>query len=81
MFKNNVNTIRVFLFLIFLFWEIGISLFAQASIGGKITDKEIGEELIGAAISVFKNGELIIKETADFDGNYSVRLEAGIRDL
>ena len=64
--------------LIFLFGKNGI---AQTSICGKVTDKDTGEEMIAANIVVTKNGNFIQGETTDIDGNYSIRIDAGIYDL
>ena len=78
-FYNNKHTFRIFLiFLIFLFGKNGIS---QTSITGKITDLETGEEMIAANIEIYKNGIFIQGETTDIDGNYNLRIDAGIFDM
>lgn len=78
-FYNNKHTFRFFLFfLIFLFGRNGI---AQTSITGKVTDGNTGEEMIAVNVMVEKDGVIIQGETTDIDGNYSIRVDAGIYDL
>ncbi|MGV8826916.1 MAG: SusC/RagA family TonB-linked outer membrane protein [Breznakibacter sp.] len=61
------------LFVISCIWLMGISLFAQSTITGKVTAKDDGQPLPGVNI--------VVKGTAtgtvtDFDGNYSLQAEA-----
>jgi len=55
--------------------------FSQTTIEGKITDKESGEELIGANIVIKKNGNYVQGASADLDGNYSINVDPGTYDL
>lgn len=68
-----------------MFWLIFIlshlSVHAQTSITGKVTDKETGEEMIGANIVVKKNGIFVQGESTDIDGNFNFRVEAGVYDI
>lgn len=50
----------------------------KGTIAGKVTDKESGEELIGAAIFV---QELSTGGTTDLDGNFNIQLPAGTYNL
>lgn len=78
-FYNNKYTFRIFsVFLIFIFGQNGI---AQTGISGKVTDENTGEEMVAANIIVTKNGNFIQGETADIDGNYFVKLDAGEYDI
>jgi len=56
-------------------------VFSQTTIEGKVTDKETGEELIGANIILKKNGVYVQGASADLDGNYSIRIDPGTYDL
>ncbi|MFK7774163.1 MAG: von Willebrand factor type A domain-containing protein [Saprospiraceae bacterium] len=56
-------------------------VFSQTSITGKITDRNTGEEMISANIVISKNGNFILGETTDINGNYSVRVDPGTYDL
>ncbi len=61
------------LFVISCIWLMGISLFAQSTITGKVTAKDDGQPLPGVNI--------VVKGTTtgtitDFDGNYSLQAEA-----
>lgn len=51
------------------------------NISGKITDKDTGEEMIGANIILSKNGDFYTGETTDIDGNYSFNVTEGIYDM
>ena len=51
--------------------------FAQTTISGKITDAITGESLIGATI-IFGKGK---GTSTDFDGNYSLSIQSGERNL
>ncbi len=65
-----------------LFLCLGVALIGQKGlINGKIVDKQTGETLIGAAIVAQQNGEQITGTTTDFDGVYSLDIEAGTYDL
>ncbi len=65
-----------------LFLCLSVALLGQKGvINGKIVDKQTGETLIGAAIVAQQNGEQITGTTTDFDGVYSLDVEAGTYDL
>ncbi len=51
------------------------------NISGKITDKDTGEEMIGANIILSKNGNFYTGETTDIDGNYSINITEGVYDM
>ena len=52
-------------------WIISFSIISgQASIQGKVIDKEIGEGLIAAEVTLYKKDVFITGTTTDFDGNY-----------
>ncbi|MFT6017533.1 MAG: outer membrane receptor protein involved in Fe transport [Patescibacteria group bacterium] len=53
----------------------------QASLSGKITDGDNGEELIAANVTLYKGGVLITGVTTDFEGNYSINLDPGTYDV
>ena len=55
--------------------------YAQTSLEGKVTDKETGEELIGANIVLEKNGTFASGSSTDFDGNYSINIDPGTYDI
>ncbi len=52
--------------------------YAQTIINGTITDAKSGETLIGATILAKESGKGV---TADFDGNYEIRLDNGTHQL
>jgi len=56
-------------------------LSAQISLNGKVTDGDTGEELIGANIQLKKNNILEGGVSTDFNGNYSINLDAGTYDV
>jgi len=71
---------KIFYLIISLLFSI--STFSQsASIYGKITDKESGEELIYANIVLFQNGVFAIGGSTDFEGNYSLPVDPGIYEM
>lgn len=47
---------------------------------GTITD-DMGEELIGATVKVFQNGQLVRGAVTDYEGNYRLTLEPGAYSL
>lgn len=78
-FNNNIITFRLlFVFLIFFFGKNG---FSQTGISGKVTDEDTGEEMIAATIIVSKAGVFVAGETSDVDGNYFIKLDAGIYEI
>lgn len=53
-------------------------LFAQDGVlAGKIVDKSNGEALIGATVVLYQNGNQVIGNVTDFDGNYTIDVAAG----
>lgn len=59
-----------------------ISLSAQDSfLHGKVTDRETGEELIGANLVLMRQGIYVAGTATDFDGNYRMGVEKGTYDL
>ncbi len=58
-------------YLLGFFFLIGLSVFSQGTVRGKVTD-DLGETVIGATV-VFKNDPAIGVIT-DFDGNYSIAI-------
>ncbi len=70
---------KKFLLVSILLYSITLISFGQKGyLRGKVLDAESGEELIGATIS--KQGTSV-GTAADFDGNYSLLLEAGIHNI
>jgi outer membrane receptor protein involved in Fe transport len=47
-----------------------VSLMAQTSLGGKVTEQDSGEPVIFGTVSLFRGGVLITGTETDFDGNY-----------
>ncbi len=64
-------------------WIISFSIISgQASIQGKVIDKEIGEGLIAAEVTLYKKDVFITGTTTDFDGNYVFTgIEPGVYTL
>jgi len=65
--------------LVFIFQIIILSLYAQGSISGKVTNAESGEELIGATVLIkgTTKGAMV-----DIDGNYRIaNIEAGTHQI
>ena len=56
-------------------------VFAQTALSGKVIDTELNEELIGANISISKNGVFVTGASTDIDGNYKVNLDPGTYDV
>lgn len=54
---------------------------AQTSIGGKVTDVDTGEELIGANVILYKGGVYVTGISTDFDGNYKTTVDPGTFDV
>ena len=70
----------IFLFS-FSFLFLNSSIISQTTIYGKISDKETGEEVIGASIVLTKNGVFVTGAASDFDGNYSFPVDPGTYDM
>ena len=60
---------------------VASTMFGQTTLSGKITDAETGEDLIGANIVLLQVGAYKAGASTDFDGNYSVDVEAGTYDV
>ncbi len=58
-----------------------ISLTAQTTLTGKITDQRTGEELISASVVISQKGNFIQGDVTDFDGNYSIRVDPGVYNV
>ena len=54
---------------------------AQTSIGGKVTDVDTGEDLIGANVILTKEGVYVTGTSTDFDGNYKTTVDPGTYDV
>ena len=77
-FHNNKHTFRFFLiFLIFIFGKNGI---AQTMIIGKVYDAQI-KIIVGADITLYRDGNLIQKRTTDINGNYSFKVDPGTYEI
>lgn len=63
--KSNFKKVSLGVFLMLF----SISMFAQSTVSGKITDAESGEGLIGANVIISGTS---IGTTTDLDGNYSL---------
>ncbi len=63
------------------FLLFGVSLVAQTSMYGKITDGETGEDLLYANLVLNKNGVFVTGASTDFEGNYSIPLDPGTYDV
>lgn len=70
---NQMNTMRKLVTLFFLLGFLSISTFAQngLSISGRVTDKDTGEELIGATVSIKGTTNATI---TDIDGRYTINV-------
>ena len=66
---------KYFLILLSIFSVLGLS--AQTTLNGRVTDSNSGEALIGATI-VYGKG---MGTATDFDGNYSLKLQEGERNI
>ena len=78
-FKKYKYGFRILLVgLIFLFGKNGI---AQTSITGKIINEETKEELIGAEIILYKNGNLLRNTRTDSKGNYKLNIDPGTYEI
>ena len=55
--------------------------FAQTALSGKVIDTELNEELIGANVSISKNGVFVTGASTDIDGNYKVNIDPGTYDV
>jgi len=80
-FSKKIYPLLFLTFLFFLMGNIGSGLLAQTTIEGKITDKETGEELIGANVIVKKNGVYVNGASADLDGNFSLNVDPNTYDV
>ena len=56
---------------------LGMVSFSQTTLSGRVVDANTGESLIGATI-VYGKG---MGTATDLDGNYSLLLEEGLRNL
>lgn len=71
---------KALLFFIGLFFTV--QAYSQnASIHGKITDQELGDELIYANLMITKNKKYIKGGSTDFEGNYSIPIDPGVYEL
>jgi len=71
---------KTLFFLIILLFSI-FSLSAQTALGGKITDADSGEELIGANIVLERNGVFISGTASDFNGVFKLVIDPGTYDV
>lgn len=46
---------------------------AKGTVKGTITERKIGEPLIGCNVVLRKNGEIVAKGNTDFEGNYTIK--------
>jgi Ca-activated chloride channel family protein len=69
------------LFTVLFSTVFALSLSAQTSLQGKVTAGDTGEELISANIVLKKNGVFIAGVSTDFNGNYSLNIDAGTYDV
>ncbi len=70
---------KLFFFnLLFLF---SIAAIAQTTLTGQVTDIDTGEELIGANVTIFHNGNFIDGTATDFAGKYSIQLDPRIYEV
>ncbi len=63
-------------FVLMSFWGM-----AQTSVGGKVTDVDNGEELIGANVIIYKNDVYVTGTSTDFDGNFKTNVDPGTYDV
>ncbi len=61
--------------------DVAAATSSGASITGKVTEAETGEELIGANIIVTKSGTLVKSTSTDIEGNFNIQVDAGTYDL
>ncbi|MDX1940341.1 MAG: TonB-dependent receptor [Saprospiraceae bacterium] len=71
---KNIATVILLLPAFTLLGQTGV-------LSGRVIDKASGETLIGASIVIQLNGEQKTGTTTDFDGNYSMDVEAGTYDI
>ncbi len=57
------------------------SAWSQSGIHGNVTDRDTGEDVIGANISFKKDSRFIMGCATDFDGNYKVNIDPGVYDV
>ena len=67
--------------LFLLLCTLSPALAQNTSLNGKITDGQSGEELIGANVTLFRNGVFVSGGSTDFEGNYSINLDTGIYNM
>ncbi len=54
---------------------------AQTSVGGKVTDVDNGDDLIGATVILNQNGVYVTGTSTDFDGNFKLNVDPGTYDV
>jgi outer membrane receptor protein involved in Fe transport len=60
----------------------GMSVYAQTTLSGKVTDAKTGEALFAANVVLLKNGTIVTGAETDFDGNFSMAgLDPGTYDI
>lgn len=72
--------VRYFL-LSLIFLLVSTLTIAQTTLQGKVTAGDSGEDLISANIVLKKNGVFVAGVSTDFNGNYSVNVDAGTYDV
>ena len=63
-------------FVLMSFWGM-----AQTSVGGKVTDVDNGDDLIGATVILNQNGVYVTGTSTDFDGNFKLNVDPGTYDV
>lgn len=71
---------KIYFLSIFLFC-FSITHAQKGILTGKIVDQSSGESLIGAVVEIKKDSHILTGTSTDFDGNYSMEIEAGVYDI
>ncbi len=69
------------IFTIFLSTFLSFSLSAQTSLSGKVTDAKSNEVLIGANVTISKNGVFVAGTSTNFEGNFIIRIDPGAYEV
>ena len=69
--------------LLFLSFCLSANLLAQsqATLQGKVTEAKTGDDAINAYIKLMKNGVAKATVATDFEGDYSINIDAGTYDV
>lgn len=71
---------RIWVLIVCVIFLFGKNGFAQTMIIGKVHDAKT-KIIVGAEITLYKNGSLIQKKIADINGNYSFKVDPGTYEM